>query len=315
MSPEAGRSGLARPVDASREAAKGDKNLARGDGDGDTRFRELVDNSADMFWCYYKKPIPHFDYLSPSVENIVGYKAELFLDDFTLFLDLLDDEGRRLIHDAIAGNLPPEGKDLRFRCADGHIVIGEMKTTPVPGGLQGITRDVTELRHLQANLASLALRDPLTGLANRRLLDELLTQALARTKASGRRLSVAFLDLDHFKTINDTYGHEAGDIVLCETARRLLETVRSGDVIARLGGDEFIIVYEPDQATTDHLVARIGAAIAAPIAISATESVCCTASIGLATTVTTGYDAIGLIAAADTAMYEIKKSHKRARPA
>ena len=88
------------------------------------------------------------------------------------------------------------------------------------------------------------MRDPLTGLANRRLLDELLGRAIQRAKRLGTPLSVVFLDLDTFKSVNDTYGHEAGDAVLRVTAARLQTAVRDADVVARYGGDEFIVVYE-----------------------------------------------------------------------
>ena len=202
----------------------------------------------------------------------------------------------------------PERYDMRFRCADGSIAIGEAQTTTVPGGLQGVTRDVTELRNLQANLADLALRDPLTGLANRRLLDELLESGLARTQRSGTPLAVAFLDLDGFKAVNDVYGHDAGDIVLCETARRLLSVVRGADVVARLGGDEFVIVYEPSDPNADHLIRRIERALSAPVDISGAVSVTCPASIGQADTRAVGRDAGALLAAADADMYDVKRA-------
>ena len=124
-------------------------------------------------------------------------------------------------------------------------MIGETQTTVVRDAVQGVTRDVTELRRLQDRLAALALRDPLTGLANRRLLDELLDAELARTQRNDVPLAVAYIDLDGLKQVNDTYGHDAGDAVLCEAARRLVSIVRGADVVARLGGDEFVVVYEP----------------------------------------------------------------------
>ena len=133
--------------------------------------------------------------------------------------------------------------------------------------MQGVTRDVTELRRLQDRLAALALRDPLTGLANRRLLDELLDAELARTQRSEVPLAVAYIDLDGLKQVNDTYGHDAGDMVLCETARRLVAIVRGADVVARLGGDEFVVVYEPNDPSSDRLVDRIDEALVEPIEI------------------------------------------------
>jgi diguanylate cyclase (GGDEF)-like protein len=199
---------------------------------------------------------------------------------------------------------------MRFRRADGSIRIGEAQTTVVPGGLQGVTRDVTELRSLQKKLADLALRDPLTGLANRRLFDELLEAGLARTHRSGRPLAVAFLDLDGFKAVNDMYGHDAGDIVLCETARRLLSVVRDAEVVARLGGDEFVIVYEPSGSSSIQFLSRIDRALTKPIAVSATVAVSCPASIGHADTRTVGRDAAALLAAADADMYDVKRARR-----
>jgi diguanylate cyclase (GGDEF)-like protein len=174
--------------------------------------------------------------------------------------------------------------------------------------LQGVSRDVTELRSLQANLAALALRDPLTGLANRRLLDELLKSGLAHAQRDHLTLAVAYIDLDAFKQVNDGYGHDAGDVVLCETARRLLSIVRTADVVARLGGDEFVIVYEPNKSGSEGLIARINEALAVPINVSATTSVFCRASVGYADTRTVGHDAAALLAAADAAMYAVKRA-------
>ena len=147
-------------------------------------------------------------------------------------------------------------------------MILETQTTDIRGGLQGVSRDVTELRSLQESLAARALRDPLTGLANRHLLNELLEVALARTQRSDLPLAVAFLDLDGLKIVNDTYGHDAGDFVLCETARRLVALTRTADVVARLGGDEFVIVYEPNDVGSDNLISRIRETLSAPIAVT-----------------------------------------------
>jgi diguanylate cyclase (GGDEF)-like protein/PAS domain S-box-containing protein len=278
--------------------------------DSEARFRDLADQSADVVWRFVTDPYPHFDYVSPSVESILGYPPSFFVDDATRFLDVLDDEGKQLIGRALAGEALPERCDFHFRRSDGSIVIGEMHNTVIPGGLQGVGRDVTELRHLQRELAILALHDPLTGLANRRLFDELIGAALARTERTDAPLAVAFIDLNDFKGVNDTYGHDAGDIVLCETARRLLSIVRGVDVVARIGGDEFVVVYEPDDPDTDNLVARIEAAVSAPIVITAVISVLCPASVGTADTRTTGRDPAALLSAADAAMYEVKRARR-----
>jgi PAS domain S-box-containing protein len=115
---------------------------------------------------------------------------------------------------------------------------------PDGGLVVAVGRDVTELRQAQAELAALALRDPLTGLANRRLLDELLQVALARGPRSGEEVVVLFIDVDGLKQINDSHGHEAGDRLLRSIAERLDDAFREADVVARIGGDEFVVVLE-----------------------------------------------------------------------
>ena len=283
--------------------------------ESEARFRNLADSSADVVWRFVLDPVPHFDYMSPAVEHIIGYPPSVFLEDFTRFIDLLDDEGKAWIERALLGELPPERFDLRYRHKDGSIVIGEMRTTRIHRGLQGVSRDVTELRALQAELAALALRDPLTGLANRRLFNELFEAGLARTERTGDPLAVAYLDLDGLKRINDTFGHDAGDIVLQETARRLLSIVRGADSVARIGGDEFVVLYEPNLTSSDGLISRLDAALSAAIDIGESAPVYCPASIGQADTNGVERNATSLLNAADADMYVTKRarrSHRRA---
>jgi diguanylate cyclase (GGDEF)-like protein/PAS domain S-box-containing protein len=277
------------------------------------QFRDLADRSADVVWRFAVEPFPHFVYMSPSVEMILGYPPAYFLEDFARMLEILDEAGRLAIARAIAGEQLLDRFDFHFRHADGSIVVGETQTTEVPGGLQGVSRDVTELRHLQADLAELALHDPLTGLANRRLFYELVGADLARKERSGEPLALAFLDIDGFKDVNDTYGHDIGDLVLCETARRLLSAVRRADLVARLGGDEFVIVFEPNDPNSNDLIARVELALSTPIEVTPTATVKCQASIGIANTRMVGYDADELLAAADDAMYEMKRAHHAVR--
>ena len=283
--------------------------------ESELRFRDLAEKSADVVWRFILEPTPHFDYMSPSVEGILGYPPSYFLGDFARMLDILDESSSTAVLRAIRGERVLQRFDFHFRHANGSIVIGETRTTLIPGGLQGVSRDVTELRQLQAETAALALRDPLTGLANRRLFQELLDAARARTERSGRTLAVAFLDLDGFKNVNDTHGHDAGDIVLCETARRLVATVRGADTIARFGGDEFAIVYEPNDPNSQNLIARLDGALSAPINVTPTTTVQCRASIGIAETGTVGYHSAALLAAADLAMYVEKRARKKLRDA
>lgn len=281
--------------------------------ESEARFREFADRSSDVVWHVVRRPQPHFEYMSPSVQNVLGYPAAYFLEDFDRVFEIVDEQGRAAIADALDGESVVNGADFRLRHADGSIVIGETRTVFVRDGMQGVTRDVTELRHLQDRLAALALRDPLTGLANRRLLDELLDAELARTIRSGTPLALAYIDLDGLKQVNDTYGHDAGDAVLRETARRLVAIVRGADVVARLGGDEFVVVYEPTDPNSDHLVDRIDALLAAPIELAGGASVCCPASIGTSDTRAVGHDPAHLLAVADDAMYQVKRARRSLR--
>jgi diguanylate cyclase (GGDEF)-like protein/PAS domain S-box-containing protein len=279
--------------------------------DSEARFRELADSSPDMVFRFLLDPVPHFDYLSPSVETLTGYRVQQLMDDFSVFVGILDENSQALIAGAASGEVMPERSDIRGRRADGSDMVTEVHFTMIPGGLQGVGSDVTEIRKLQAELAEQALHDALTGLANRHLVDELMAVGLARAERQGTPLAVAFVDLDDFKSVNDTYGHDAGDAVLREAARRMLEVARSADIVARIGGDEFLIVFEPNQSGLDNLVARVDEALAAPIDVAPSVEVTCPASIGYADTRTCGRNSAALLAAADADMYRVKRAHGR----
>ncbi|HMO11570.1 MAG TPA: GGDEF domain-containing protein, partial [Actinotalea sp.] len=225
---------------------------------------------------------------------------------------ILDDAGRALVRVAASGADLPERFDLRMRRADDSWMILEMQVARLPAGWQGIGRDVTEIRTLQDQLASLALRDPLTGMANRRLLNVLLDTALQRCQRNGTFLVVSYLDLDDFKHVNDEHGHAAGDAVLQQVAQRLLGTVRGSDVVARLGGDEFIAVHEAAPATAPAIVERLSRALSAPYDLPDGHRVSCLPSIGTADSATYTTPA-ELIAAADGAMYTAKRAHRAGR--
>jgi diguanylate cyclase (GGDEF)-like protein len=154
-----------------------------------------------------------------------------------------------------------------------------------------------------------ASHDILTGLANRSLLDDRLTMALAAAQRHDRSLAVAFIDLDHFKEVNDTLGHAAGDELLMAVARRLQACVRDGDTVARLGGDEFILVLteQASEASVAQVLKRVREVIARPYPLAGKE-VRISCSIGASLYPRDGADAGELIRRADQAMYLAKTS-------
>jgi diguanylate cyclase (GGDEF)-like protein len=159
----------------------------------------------------------------------------------------------------------------------------------------------------QNKLAELALSDSLTGAANRRKFEESLPQAIARASRAGQRLALAYLDVDYFKSINDTLGHGGGDEVLVEFAKRLHRTVRSTDLVARLGGDEFVIVFE--QLAGEGQVAQLGEHIMAAMRTPfecAGRSIRVTTSVGIAVSAGDSATPESLLAMADEALYAAK---------
>jgi diguanylate cyclase (GGDEF)-like protein len=157
-----------------------------------------------------------------------------------------------------------------------------------------------------------ALRDPLTGLANRRALDERLGYEIARHTRQGEVFAVLALDLDGFKAVNDRFGHDAGDEVLCETADALVGAVRAQDTVVRLGGDEFcVLAPQTGEAAAEHLADRVRAALA-----GVTTGVSgLSASIGAAVFPADGTTPDGLLAAADQAAIVAKRHRRRERRA
>ncbi len=191
---------------------------------------------------------------------------------------------------------------VRWAERDRWVDVAGRPMLGVPGfrGLVLTLRDVTEFQQREVELAQQASTDPLTGLANRRVLDQRLSQAVV----AGGEGSVLVLDLDAFKRVNDTFGHERGDEVLREVARRLEAHAPQGSTVARLGGDEFCILMPgvvPEQAVEP--AQALVAAVAEPI-VGSGSTVQITASAGLAPL--TGDSLGGPLRAADLAMYQVK---------
>ena len=174
-------------------------------------------------------------------------------------------------------------------------------------GLYALVTDVTGIRRNEAELIRLARFDPLTGLPNRRQFDERLAEAMARTRRVHQPIALLFLDIDRFKTINDSLGHAAGDAVLKEFARRLVDTVRVTDTVARLAGDEFVILLDAAGAQAEHLARKIVLAARGDFFIDGKTRMV-TTSIGVALFEGGAMTPGELIARADAALYAAKGS-------
>ncbi|MCD2518540.1 diguanylate cyclase [Massilia sp. G4R7] len=173
-------------------------------------------------------------------------------------------------------------------------------------GVYSLVHDMTHVKEVEEQLLQLARIDTLTGIANRRMFGEALHHALDRSQRSGRPLALAYLDIDHFKRINDTHGHGVGDEVLKEFARRLTVGVRATDTPARLSGDEFVVILEEigGRPEAERIAAKIVEAMRAPFRTSA-GLVQASTSVGVALS-TPRQDQEQLLAAADTALYAAK---------
>ena len=175
-------------------------------------------------------------------------------------------------------------------------------------GLVGITREINEIRQTEVALQHLATHDTLTDLPNRFLMVDRLGQLLARAKRSDTEFAVLFMDIDGFKGVNDSYGHEVGDMLLRDVAERLAKNVRQSDTVARIGGDEFVIILERVHkvAEADVVADKVRRALAAPFALRNHE-INVTVSIGISFYPENGADADTLLRAADYAMYLAKR--------
>jgi diguanylate cyclase (GGDEF)-like protein/PAS domain S-box-containing protein len=181
---------------------------------------------------------------------------------------------------------------------------------PAIGGLALNFRDVSERKALEEQLRQLAFHDPLTLLANRSLFRNRVQHALALAQRSGQRVAVMFLDLDNFKNVNDSLGHDAGDRLLQAAAQRLVKSTRPSDTVARLGGDEFAILLEGinDPADVERIGASITEAFSEPLVLDSSEA-SIAASIGIAYSQVDD-DTEQLLRNADIAMYNAKAAGK-----
>lgn len=198
------------------------------------------------------------------------------------------------------------GSDFDYQTADGQWMrLRERRTSE--GGIVALRTDITDQKRVEEQVRHLANHDPLTGLPNRRLLEDRMTQACNMARRSGAQVGVMLVDLDRFKIINDTKGHEVGDQVLREVAERLKQSVRQTDTVARQGGDEFVVVLTELKRPQDapRVAQKIITAMSKPIVIGRDIHEV-GASIGIAVFPTDGKDPEALLKQADAAMYRAK---------
>jgi diguanylate cyclase (GGDEF)-like protein/PAS domain S-box-containing protein len=206
------------------------------------------------------------------------------------------------------GEIPLRRKNGDIFTASMQINVARDVTGRV-GEVVALIRDISEAKAAEARILHLARFDALTELPNRAYFRELTEEAISEGRRHGERRAVLFVDLDHFKTVNDSLGHAVGDLLLQEVARRLSESLRAGDVVGRLGGDEFVMLLRHMDSDADIAVVadRILARLAEPFALAEHELVV-TPSLGIALYPNDGEDYDTLIRNADAAMYHAKES-------
>jgi diguanylate cyclase (GGDEF)-like protein/PAS domain S-box-containing protein len=247
----------------------------------------------------------YFTDLNPAVERVLGWKREELIGRRAVEIIHPDDQDRTLglNHPSAATVLDVIEFENRYRCKDGGYRWLQWNARLVGDTWYGVARDVTEHKDLQDR----AVRDHLTRLPNRNGFEERLSAALARLDRHPGLLGVLFIDLDHFKVVNDGRGHDVGDRFLCAAASRLLETVRQVDVVARFGGDEFVILLEDVSVVADatDVAERVVGVLQQPIIIDGEEARV-GASVGVALTSSPRTSADVLVREADIAMYRAK---------
>ncbi|HEX4902142.1 MAG TPA: EAL domain-containing protein, partial [Acidimicrobiales bacterium] len=259
---------------------------------------------------------------NPAASELVGAEPEVLVGAPFLspHIRFYDDAGRELeleqrvaqLRQAADGRIDgvfgldrPDGRRVWMEARGVPVAVGDAEHVAIT------FIDVTERRRAEELLSERALHDPLTGVANRLLLGEHAHHALARAAREGTTTALVFLDLDHFKEVNDRHGHAAGDALLAELCRRVQSVLRETDTLARVGGDEFVVVLPDlgDDAEAEVLAERIAGAVARPVEVDGEELVL-SASIGVATASGTDAEHANLdelLRRADHAMYAAKE--------
>ncbi len=278
-------------------------------GRADARMRALIDSSLDLVMIV--DAAGGVRYHSPGMSQVLGFTTDVQLG--TPVTHLLHPEDASLMEESfrrIRTDGGVKAVECRWRHADGserwlETVFSNLLGDPKVNGIVLNSRDITERQKLSEGLRKRAFHDPLTGLANRARFEERLKAASGDSDTA-----VLFIDLDNFKTVNDSLGHAAGDYFLSEVARRLTTCVRVGDLVARMGGDEFAVLISgvDAQIRAPRIAERILRELAAPIELER-RGITPSASIGIACG-DSEQSAQETLRDADLALYEAKRSGK-----
>src|SRR6478672_9116605 len=287
---------------------KGETTPASALQESEEQLRQLANNIPQVFWIFDQQQNKTI-YISPACERIFGVTADELKNHPRSLIRAIYKEDRRRVHTART-QARAHGYDETFRIvrADGSVRWVHDRAFPVeddagsPYRLAGIAEDVTERIEANERLTRLAHFDVLTGLPNRLLLHDRLYQALEVAKRNGWIMAVMFVDIDRFKYVNDTLGHDAGDRLLQAIAARLSNVVRSEDTVGRLGGDEFAVVLAQVGEVVDaaNVATKLLHAIREPLVLNGTGIVV-SGSIGITLYPQDGIRAECLLKNADSA--------------
>ena len=288
----------------------------------EARFSSLVQNSSDVVMVVAADS--SMTYVSPSVERVLGHGPQQLTGSKLTEHVHPEDKAQVLLFltsgDRDGDDPRPALTEFRLLHRDGHWLHVESQRTnllndPNVNGIVLNSRDISERKAFEEQLQHQAFHDPVTALANRALFHDRVEHALERQTRDGRSISVLFMDLDDFKTINDSLGHAVGDRLLQEVGERLKNCLRAADTAARMGGDEFGILLEDGGIGIEaaDVAARILAALEGPFHLAG-KDVFVRASIGIATAASGAehgpIDAEELLRNADVAMYMAKEAGK-----
>jgi diguanylate cyclase (GGDEF)-like protein/PAS domain S-box-containing protein len=281
------------------------------------RYRTIIKEMEE--WYFETDLTGNVTFFNDIFATVLGYsQTELTGLNFKSFVKKEEsDSVYRLFNQIFKTGKPTRNFPYEFISTDGKVTSAEFSFFPKRDkegnvcGFRGVGHDITERKHAEEKIKYQATHDALTGLPNRLMFSQLLNQAIKSARRYKRQFAVLFMDLDRFKIINDTMGHDAGDQLLQEIAARLKQTLRAVDVVARLGGDEFIVLIDEvsDSSHVSTVAHKIITSIIKPLTIMKQECRI-TASIGISIYPKDAEDEQSLMKNADMAMYLAKEEGK-----